>query len=180
MSQTIESLPSARRVAARHLVVLVLILLAAAFLRLSGVNWDQGTHLHPDERFLTMVAADIRMPESLAAYFDTARSPLNPANVGRPFFVYGTLPLFVVRSVAESVGMTGYGDFWVHLLVAEGAADAAVEAQAAIWDVAALKIIVEEAGGRFTDFAGQNTPAGGNGLSTNGLLHDELLARLRK
>lgn len=81
---------------------------------------------------------------------------------------------------ANAWGMTGYGDFWVHLLVAEGAADAAVEAQAAIWDVAALKIIVEEAGGRFTDFTGQNTPAGGNGLSTNGLLHDELLARLRE
>ena len=52
--------------------------------------------------------------------------------------------------------------------------------QAAIWDVAALKIIVEEAGGRFTDFTGANTPAGGNGLSTNGLLHEELLARLRQ
>ena len=81
---------------------------------------------------------------------------------------------------ANAWGMTGYGDFWVHLLVAEGAADAAVEAQAAIWDVAALKIIVEEAGGRFTDFTGANTPAGGNGLSTNGLLHEELLARLRE
>ena len=85
-----------------ELVVLVLILLAAGFLRLTGVNWDQGTHLHPDERFLTMVAADIRMADSIAAYFDTARDlPLNPANVGRPFFVYGTLPLFLVRSVAE-------------------------------------------------------------------------------
>jgi histidinol-phosphatase len=86
-----------------------------------------------------------------------------------------------ILDIAEHAwGMTGYGDFWVHLLVAEGAADAAIEAQAAIWDVAALKIIVEEAGGRFTDFNGQNTPAGGNGLSTNGLLHTELLARLQK
>ena len=81
---------------------------------------------------------------------------------------------------ANDWGMTGYGDLWVPLLVAEGVADVAVEAQAAIWDVAALKIIVEEAGGRFTDFAGRNSPAGGNGLSTNGLLHEQLLERLRQ
>ncbi|MGE3267522.1 MAG: inositol monophosphatase family protein [Chloroflexota bacterium] len=86
----------------------------------------------------------------------------------------------ILDIAANAWGMTGYGDFWVHLLVAEGAADAAVEAQAAIWDVAALKIIVEEAGGRFTDFDGRPTPAGGNGLSTNGLIHDDLLARLRR
>lgn len=113
VSQTSQSLPSARRLVARDLLVLVLILLAAGFLRLNGVNWDQGTHLHPDERFLTMVAADIRMPDSLAGYFDTTRSPLNPANVGRPFFVYGTLPLFVVRALAESVGMSSYGQIYL-------------------------------------------------------------------
>ena len=76
-------------------------------------------------------------------------------------------------------GTAGPGDFWIHLLVAEGAADAAVEPEAAVWDVAALKLIVEEAGGRFSDFAGRSTPAGGNGLSTNGLIHDEILAHLR-
>jgi histidinol-phosphatase len=72
------------------------------------------------------------------------------------------------------------GDFWIHLLVAEGKADAAVEPEAAIWDLAALKIIVEEAGGRFSDFMGEDTPAGGNGVSTNGLIHDEVLALLRR
>ena len=113
VSQTIQPPPSARPLVARDLLVLALIVLAAGFLRLNGVDWDQGTHLHPDERFLTMVAADIHRPDSLAAYFDTARSPLNPANVGRPFFVYGTLPLFVVRSVAESVGLTGYGQIYL-------------------------------------------------------------------
>jgi len=58
-------------------------------------------------------------------YFDTARSPLNPANVGRPFFVYGTLPLFLVRAVAESIGMTGYDQ--IHLVgrVVSGAFDLA-------------------------------------------------------
>jgi histidinol-phosphatase len=72
------------------------------------------------------------------------------------------------------------GDFWIHLLVAEGKADAAVEPEAAIWDLAALKIIVEEAGGRFSDFYGGGSPAGGNGVSSNGLIHDEILALLRR
>ena len=76
-------------------------------------------------------------------------------------------------------GTVGYGDFWCHLLVAEGKADAALEPEAAVWDLAALKIIVEEAGGRFSDFTGQPTPAGGTGVSSNGLIHEELLAYLR-
>jgi YYY domain-containing protein len=100
--------PSRRGVTARTGVMLLLILVAASWFRLAGVNWDQGKHLHPDERFLTMVAADIQSPPSIAGYFETARSPLNPANVGRPFFVYGTLPLFLVRAVAETIGLTGY------------------------------------------------------------------------
>ena len=61
-----------------------------------------------------MVATDIRWPLSIGEYFDTARSPLNPANVGRPFFVYGTLPLFLVRAIAEATGQTGYGQ--IHLV----------------------------------------------------------------
>src|SRR5215203_2259145 len=107
--------PERRRhlgVSLRTGLILLLILLAAGWLRLSGVNWDQGTHLHPDELFLTMVATDIRWPLSIGEYFDTNRSPLNPTNVGRPFFVYGTLPLFVVRSVAEGLGMSGYGEIY--------------------------------------------------------------------
>jgi len=72
------------------------------------------------------------------------------------------------------------GDFWIHLLVAEGLADAAVEPEAAIWDLAALKLIVEEAGGRFSDFAGNGRPDGGNGVSSNGLIHEEILALLRR
>ncbi|MFN8526689.1 MAG: inositol monophosphatase family protein [Chloroflexota bacterium] len=73
----------------------------------------------------------------------------------------------------------GMGDFWIHLLVAEGSAEAAIETEAAVWDVAALKVIVEEAGGRFSDLAGDPGIRGGNALSTNGLLHADLLARLQ-
>jgi histidinol-phosphatase len=72
----------------------------------------------------------------------------------------------------------GFGDFWMHMLVAEGAADIAVEPEVSLWDLAAVKLIVEEAGGRFTDLAGKATPSGGSALSTNGLLHDEVLTTL--
>ena len=73
----------------------------------------------------------------------------------------------------------GYGDFWIHMLVAEGAIEIAVEPQVAWWDMAAVQIIVEEAGGRFTTFDGQARADGGSAISTNGLLHDEVLAALR-
>ena len=73
-----------------------------------------------------------------------------------------------------------FGDFWGHMLVAEGAADLAVEPEVEVWDLAAPQVIVEEAGGRFTDLAGTPTPAGGSAVSTNGLLHDRVLATLAR
>lgn len=72
----------------------------------------------------------------------------------------------------------GFGDFWMHMLVAEGAADVAAEPEVSLWDLAAVKLIVEEAGGRFTDLSGRATPSGGSALSTNGLLHDEVISLL--
>ena len=70
----------------------------------------------------------------------------------------------------------GFGDFWMHCLVAEGAADVAVEAEVSLWDLAAVQLIVEEAGGRFTDLSGRPTPDGGSAISTNGRLHDDVLS----
>jgi histidinol-phosphatase len=72
-----------------------------------------------------------------------------------------------------------FGDFWSHMLVAEGAVDLAVEPEVELWDLAALQVIVEEAGGRFTDLGGTPTPGGGSAVSSNGLLHDQALATLR-
>jgi histidinol-phosphatase len=69
----------------------------------------------------------------------------------------------------------GLGDFWIHMLVAEGAIDIAVEPRVAIWDMAPIQIIVDEAGGKFTNLAGKTGPAGGSGLSTNGLLHETMV-----
>ena len=72
----------------------------------------------------------------------------------------------------------GYGDFWSYCLVAEGAVDIAVEPEVKLWDLAPLDILVREAGGRFTDFAGVAGPHGGSAVATNGLLHEGVLSRL--
>lgn len=72
----------------------------------------------------------------------------------------------------------GVGDFWQHMLVAEGAADIAVEPVVNLWDLAPILVIVEEAGGRFTNLEGERTAAGGSAISTNALLHDEVIAAL--
>ncbi|MGH7858462.1 MAG: glycosyltransferase family 39 protein, partial [Candidatus Binatia bacterium] len=93
---------------------LLALLVVGAWLRLQGLDWDHGQHLHPDERFLTMVMTAIRLPASIAEYFDTARSSLNPASHGFGFFVYGTFPLFFVRIAGEWLGLTDYGH--VHLV----------------------------------------------------------------
>jgi histidinol-phosphatase len=84
-----------------------------------------------------------------------------------------------LRALAErSLMERAYGDFWQHMLVAEGRLDFAIEAFVNLWDLAPVQLIVEEAGGRFTDFGGVARPDGGSGLSSNGLLHDEVLAAL--
>ncbi|HUU35559.1 MAG TPA: hypothetical protein VMW48_15945, partial [Vicinamibacterales bacterium] len=68
---------------------LLLVLLAAAGLQFSGRDWDGRHHLHPDERFLSMVVTAEGWPDSGRAYLDESRSPLNPRNVGFSFFAYG-------------------------------------------------------------------------------------------
>jgi histidinol-phosphatase len=71
-----------------------------------------------------------------------------------------------------------YGDFWSHALVAEGAVDISAEMGVNLWDLAALQIIVEEAGGAFTDLTGAPRPDLGSAVCTNGLLHSEVLSLL--
>ena len=81
--------------------------------------------------------------------------------------------------LARSVWRTrAYGDFWSHVLVAEGAVDISAEPEVTLWDLAALQIVVEEAGGIFTDLAGKAAPDGGSAVCTNGLLHEQVLERL--
>lgn len=144
--------PRRRSLSFLYDILLIVILLVGAYFRLIGPNWsleqvwmgltgqaefpalvsdwDQSQHLHPDERFLTMVSNSISpikgcsLPEvplqdcpnsekqwiTPAEYFDTLNSSLNPNNRGYGFYVYGTLPLFIVRYAGEFLGMTGYDE----------------------------------------------------------------------
>ncbi|MGV0635535.1 histidinol-phosphatase [Mycolicibacillus trivialis] len=72
----------------------------------------------------------------------------------------------------------GYGDFWSYCLLAEGAVDIAAEPEVSLWDLAALDVLVREAGGTFTDLAGGAGPHGGSAVATNGPLHDRVLDQL--
>jgi histidinol-phosphatase len=84
----------------------------------------------------------------------------------------------VLDLVRRSWRNRAYGDFYGYMLVAEGAVDIMVEPELSLWDLAALVPIVTEAGGTFTDLAGQPGPAGGSAVATNGKLHPDVLDRL--
>lgn len=87
-------------------------------------------------------------------------------------------PSRLVDLAARCWRARAFGDFWSHVLVAEGACDVGLDPVVSLWDLAALQVIVEEAGGAFSDFGGVARPDGGSALSTNGLLHAEVLAAL--
>ncbi|HEX6474662.1 MAG TPA: inositol monophosphatase family protein, partial [Candidatus Limnocylindria bacterium] len=72
----------------------------------------------------------------------------------------------------------GLGDFWGYMLVAEGAAEVMLEIGPTLWDLAAPSLIVEEAGGRLTDFGGTRSHTGPQALASNGLLHNAVVAAL--
>jgi histidinol-phosphatase len=85
----------------------------------------------------------------------------------------------LLGKLADRAGRTrGFGDFWMHLLVAGGMADVAIERDLCLWDIAALDCIVTEAGGRATAWDGAPTFTSDRLLCTNGLLHDEVTALL--
>jgi histidinol-phosphatase len=71
-----------------------------------------------------------------------------------------------------------YGDFWSYMLLAEGAVDLACEPELALHDMAAVSIVVAEAGGSFTSLDGRPGPHGPGAIATNGVLHDEVVGRL--
>ncbi|MFD9009952.1 histidinol-phosphatase [Streptomyces sp. NPDC059558] len=73
----------------------------------------------------------------------------------------------------------GYGDFWPYMMVAEGSLDLCAEPELNLWDMAAIAVVVQEAGGRFTSLDGVEGVHGGNAAASNGLLHEEMLGLLR-
>ena len=106
-------------------------------------------------------------------------SAMSDASVAYSDFVGFDSRLAAFNSILKNAWRTrGMGDFWSHLLVAEGAVDIAIEPSLAVWDMAALDIIVREAGGVFTNTAGQAGPFGGSGVSTNRAIHQTLIQEL--
>ena len=95
------------------MVAVVAVLAVGAVLRFVGLDWDQGQHQHPDERFLSTVLLQIQPAPDLWTYFDPRRSSLNPFNHGISFFVYGTLPLFLLESLTRALGRTGYDEAYL-------------------------------------------------------------------
>jgi len=84
-------------------ILLIIVLLIAAYFRFTGLDWDGNYHLHPDERFLTMVASSLESVSDPVSYLRTSDSTLNPYNIGQSFYVYGNFPMTITRYVAEWV-----------------------------------------------------------------------------
>ena len=97
---------------------------------------------------------------------------------GRDLVASGRVPGFE-RLLADAWRERGFGDFWGYALVAEGAAEAMVEVGLSPWDAAAPAVVVAEAGGRWSDLDGARRVDSRSFVVTNGLLHDEVLRRLR-
>lgn len=100
--------PNRQRIAI--VLAMAMILALGASLRLVGLDWDEGHHLHPDERFLSMVVSSLDPASSIENYFDTPNSPLNPNNRGYGFFVYGNFPIILVFYVSRMLNMSTYFD----------------------------------------------------------------------
>jgi YYY domain-containing protein len=119
------------------LIALGAILAVAAYFRLIGVDWDAGNHLHPDERFLTMVQGSLSLPLAcqapvnvapvpadyptvgrdwygcLLGYLDTDTSPMNPRNTGHTFYSYGTWAMTLIHLVARPFAATDYNQVYL-------------------------------------------------------------------
>jgi hypothetical protein len=93
------------------IVVLAAILAVGAVVRLAGNDWDRGAHLHPDERYLSIVSDHLEWPSSVGEYFDVGHSPLSPYNTepGQAY-VYGQLPLSATKGLAVLLGRDSYGE----------------------------------------------------------------------
>ena len=132
----------------------------ADFVDSSDDHADENNSLNPNEKRISVSKV----------------SSLSDASISYSDFVgWGDRLEPFQKMLASAWRTRGIGDFWSHMLVAEGAVDVAIEPVLALWDMAALDIIVREAGGTFTNTAGHNGPFGGSGVSTNGVLHNAVI-----
>ncbi|MDD4937573.1 MAG: glycosyltransferase family 39 protein [Candidatus Shapirobacteria bacterium] len=97
----------------KDIFLLILVLILAFLLRTTSLNWDQNQHLHPDERFLTMVVSDIKLPINILNYFDANTSSLNPSNHNYDFYAYGNFPLLLTKIVATIFSQTSYNQVFL-------------------------------------------------------------------
>jgi histidinol-phosphatase len=108
------------------------------------------------------------------------------ADLGQAMLVHGGLDLLMEagiwpgfkRLIQATQRQRGFGDYFAHTFVCRGQAEVMVETDVKAWDLAPIKILIEEAGGRFTDFTGTPTVYGGNAVATNGHLHDAVIEML--
>jgi histidinol phosphatase-like enzyme (inositol monophosphatase family) len=119
-----------------------------------------------------------RRPAHVSAVADLANAAVSTTGLAHLFEEAGVAEQWQALMKLVKVGR-GYGDCYGHYLVATGRVDVMLDAVMNAWDNAALLPIVTEAGGSFTDIKGNAVIDGGSGLSTNGLLHDAVLAVLR-
>ncbi|MFL5755386.1 MAG: inositol monophosphatase family protein [Chloroflexota bacterium] len=132
--------------------------------------WAEGPALLGEDRPRRIhVSAIASIPESQILY--ASHSDIVGSSEKAPGF--GAL-------VRDAWRDRGFGDFWGYTLVAQGAAEAMIETDLNPWDLAAPAVVVEEAGGRFSDLSGARTIHSGSAVATNGLLHQEILARLQE
>ncbi|MCV7383860.1 histidinol-phosphatase [Mycolicibacter longobardus] len=108
------------------------------------------------------------------------------ADVESASLTFAGLTTWALRGLREQfLGLTesvwrarSYGDFWAYCLLAEGAVDIAIEPAVSVWDLAAIDVLVREAGGIFTDLSGASGPHGGSAVAANPALHAQVLATL--
>src|SRR5205085_1146400 len=91
--------------------ILPTILLLGAFLRFYNLNWDQNFHLHPDERFLTLVGNAMKLPANFLQYLNPQLSTFNPANIGFKFYVYGAFPVVFNKILSLILHTDNYNAF---------------------------------------------------------------------
>jgi len=150
-----------------------------------GRRWwaERGGGAHVTERFAS--ASPLRADQGSSASSSTRRinvskvSSLNDASLSYSDLLGWESKRKSFVSLLDEVWRTrALGDFLSHMFVAEGAVDIAAEPTLALWDMAALAVIVEEAGGRYSSLDGVEGPFGASGVSSNGRLHQEFLSRL--
>lgn len=107
----------------KNYLIFTAIVFLAIFLRFNNLNWDANFHLHPDERFLTMVSGDMKIPKSIGEYLDPLRSPMNPANINYKFFVYGVFPIVLNKLLAVIFNNDNYNLLTIQGRFLSGLAD---------------------------------------------------------